>query len=325
MLKLVLRGHVQRLREWRKAILRVSAAYARAHQRRPRLLAPRRFTEKMQWRKLFDLNPLFPVLSDKLAVRSFISERVGDAFLVPLLWAGSPDDIPFDRLSPPYVIKSNHGSGYYIMVGADDEPRPDQLRAHGRQWLTQDFGSALDEPGYVPIQRRLMVEKTVATDTGERPEEVRLFMFDGKVAVINTVFIENGQIRNGTFHTPDWIRLDWHFSRLVDREFSRPKRLSEMLGIAERLAAGLDHVRVDFYDCGERIYVGEMTLYSWSGMSPFSPDAADFLLGAYWRIKYPLFRAASEVSFGRREIKPRPIAAGEMASEDFSIDETSLF
>src|SRR5580658_2213963 len=36
----------------------------------PALLRPRRFTEKMQWRKLFELEPCFSVISDKLAPRS---------------------------------------------------------------------------------------------------------------------------------------------------------------------------------------------------------------------------------------------------------------
>ena len=258
------------------------------------------------------MNPIFAVLSDKLAVRSFVSERVGGAVLIPLLWSGAADDIPFDQLQPPYVFKSNHASGQFILVEAGDKVRPDEFRAAGRNWLAQPFGIVQDEPGYVPVVPKLMIERTVTTDAGERPNEIRFFMFDGKAAVINTVFVESGLIRNGAFHTPDWRRLDWHFSRLVDREFPPPKRLSDMLSIAERLAKGLDHVRVDFYDCGDHIYIGEMTLYSWSGMSPFSPDQADFALGAHWRIRFRLLRAACAVLFSRRGIKgPATSTAGK--------------
>jgi hypothetical protein len=59
------------------------------HQRSPNILAPRRFTEKVQWRKLFDMNSIYPVLSDKLAVSIYSASRVGDKFLVPLLWSGA--------------------------------------------------------------------------------------------------------------------------------------------------------------------------------------------------------------------------------------------
>jgi TupA-like ATPgrasp len=98
---------------WAAAIHRVRTAYKHAHNgRKPRLLRPRRFTEKIQWRKLFDLNPLYAVISDRLAVRNFIANRVGDDVLVRLLWVGDdPTAVPFDSLEPPYVIKSTHASG----------------------------------------------------------------------------------------------------------------------------------------------------------------------------------------------------------------------
>src|SRR5580658_10426414 len=48
-----------RLGQWALAIRRVRADYRRVTGRAPALLRPRRFTEKMQWRKLFELDPLF--------------------------------------------------------------------------------------------------------------------------------------------------------------------------------------------------------------------------------------------------------------------------
>jgi hypothetical protein len=263
--------------------LRVHRRYARAHGRAPRLLRPRRYTEKMQWRKLFDFNPLFPVLCDKIAVREYIAARVGREHLIPLLWSGALADIPFDAVARPYVLKSSHASGQVIMVGCDDVPDTVAMRARAERWLAIDHGAAHDEPGYVPVPRRLMIEQAVAAASGARPDELRLFVFDGKVAVINTVFVEDDRLRNGAFHTPEWTRLDWHFTRSVDRAFPKPSRLDDMIGIAERLGKGLDHVRVDFYDCGDCIWIGELTIYPWSGYSRFNPDEADLTLGACWR------------------------------------------
>src|SRR4051794_19249382 len=75
---------------WLAAILRVHIKHVRVLRRLPNVLAPRRFTDKVQWRKLFDMNPIYTVMSDKLAARGFISARVGDAELVPLIWSGLP-------------------------------------------------------------------------------------------------------------------------------------------------------------------------------------------------------------------------------------------
>jgi hypothetical protein len=126
-----------RIYQWRVAIHRVRAAYAHAHNgRKPRLLRPRRFTEKMQWRKLFDLNPIYAVISDKLAVRDFIATRVGTDVLVPLLWVGNdPSAVPFDAFDPPYVIKSTHASGRVLIVRQRQDADVDAAVATFRDWL----------------------------------------------------------------------------------------------------------------------------------------------------------------------------------------------
>lgn len=285
--------------------LRVRRAYTKRHGRAPRLLRPRRFSEKIQWRKLFDFNPLFPILCDKIAVRDYIAERVGPEHLIPLLWSGTSADIPFESVTRPCVLKSSHSSGQVIMIERGDILDPADIRARTECWLAINHGLVYDEPGYAPVPPRLMIEQAVTTEDGARPDEIRLFVFDGKVAVINTVFVEDGRIRNGAFHTRDWARLNWHFTREVDRSFPRPSRLGEMIAVAERLGEGLDHVRVDIYDCGERIWIGELTLYSWSGHSRFEPDRADFELGSHWRMRVPRWRSVAAALFGGRTFGTR--------------------
>jgi TupA-like ATPgrasp len=77
-----------------------------------------------------------------------------------------------------------------------------------------------------------------------------------------------------------------------------------MIDIAERLGADFDHVRVDLYDCDDVIYVGELTLYSHSGLYVAKPDEADLILGKSWPLKSPARRALRAVLGGRREIRP---------------------
>jgi hypothetical protein len=303
-----------------KRAFRVCRAYVRAHGRVPRLLSPRRFSEKMQWRKLFDFNPVFPILCDKIAVRDFIAARVGDEHLIPLLWTGTPAEIPFDRVAPPFVLKSTHASGHVVIVGRDDHPDRTVIRARAEKWLGTNYGAARNEPGYEPVPPSLMIEKMVTTTDGDRPDEIRLFVFDGKVTVINTVFVEDGKVRNGAFHTPDWTRLHWHFTRSVDRTFPKPTRLHDMIELAERLGRGLDHVRVDIYDCGDRIWIGELTVYSWSGLARFHPDEADLELGSHWRRKSMDWRALVEVLWRGRGFATRrdPSRAMVWGKEEFA-------
>ncbi len=163
----------------------------------------------------------------------------------------------------------------------------------------------MNEPGYIHVPRRLIVERQIMTAEKTRPPERRLFVFDGTVGVINTVIVEDGQIRNGAFHTPGWDRLPWYFTRdLAHVAFPRPALLDEMIRVASRIGAGLDHVRVDMYDCGDRFRVGETTVYPWSGLASFIPDEADYRLGELWKLSNPIARAIASVRMGPWAIRP---------------------
>ena len=49
------------------------------------LCDPKTFSEKIQWLKLHDRNPLYTELVDKIAVKGYIASAVGDQYNVPLL------------------------------------------------------------------------------------------------------------------------------------------------------------------------------------------------------------------------------------------------
>lgn len=47
--------------------------------------SPQKYSEKMQWLKLYDDNTLRTELSDKAKVRSWIKEKIGEEYLIPLI------------------------------------------------------------------------------------------------------------------------------------------------------------------------------------------------------------------------------------------------
>jgi hypothetical protein len=166
------------------------------------------------------------------------------------------------------------------------------IRIMAKDWLSRCHGTAMGEPGYIRVPRRLAIERQVFSAGKKPPLERRLFVFHGVVCIINTVFVEGERVRNGAFHTAEWERLDWHFTRkLADAPFPRPVLLDQLVKAAVRLGQGFEHLRIDFYDCDDRFWVGEMTVYAWSGLVPFVPDEADYQLGAFWRLRQPFLRA----------------------------------
>jgi hypothetical protein len=264
--------------------------FLKVHKYWPWLTTPRSFEEKVTNRMLFDRNPLWTLLSDKLASRDYIAARVGSNYLVPLLWSGEdPAAIPFDHLPDQFVLKTNHGCGYNIIV---TNRRAFDAGAAVRQlkvWLAENFGesSLLGTGwGYRNIPRGVLVEEFVGTKI-EVPVDYKFFCFDGRAELLQMNFDRFGRPFEKFFdrdHTP----LDvWNGTRQYPHPVSRPERYDEMLCLAEALSFGLDFLRVDLYCVGDKVYVGELTCYPGGGNTPFRPRSFDFDLGARWRIADP--------------------------------------
>ena len=87
---------------------------------------PRSFNEKIQWKKLYDRNPLLPLTADKYRVRSYVKDVLGDdksqKLLIPIYQVVSnPEEICFENLPDKFVIKPNHGSGMHLLVKNKDQ------------------------------------------------------------------------------------------------------------------------------------------------------------------------------------------------------------
>ena len=180
-----------------------------------------------------------------------------------------------------------------MLVRDSDALNRDEARAALRTGLAYDHGHAQCEPGYLPIRPRLLAERLLTKADGSLPLEHKFFVFDGRVRVVLTVVLLQDRTRRHAMYDLDWGWLRWRNNEhpAYEHILPRPARLEELIVLAERLAAGLDHLRVDTYDTEDEIYVGELTPYNQVGMMPFDPDKADFVLGSYWHIRAPLRQA----------------------------------
>ena len=79
---------------------------------------PERFTEKIQWRKLFEHNKIVSRCVDKLSFKQYVREKIGDGWTTPLIdvWH-SPADVRIGAVPTPCVLKSNCASdGKYVYI-----------------------------------------------------------------------------------------------------------------------------------------------------------------------------------------------------------------
>lgn len=234
--------------------------------------APVTFNEKLQWLKLYDRDPMHTVMVDKYAVRDYIRDVLGEEYLIPLVgvW-DDPEEIDFDALPDRFVLKCNHNSGLGMCICRDKSKLDlDAVRAELRRGLKQDYYLTGREWPYKNVERKIIAEQFM-TDESEGLIDYKFFCFDGVVDCV-MVCIDR-HLGDTKFYFFD---KDWELKRLNIRgknapegfTLRKPTCIDEMFEIAARLSKGLPFARVDLYECGGRIYFGEITFFPDSGFDP---------------------------------------------------------
>lgn len=87
-----------------------------------------------------------------------------------------------------------------------------------------------------------------------------------------------------TTHYQNYYDCEWNFKEFrtsypnyMDEKIDKPKNFEEMLAIANKLAEGFPHVRVDLYNVNGKIYFGELTFFVSSGFFYFIQMSMIFL------------------------------------------------
>lgn len=261
----------------------------KAHGYWPHFNSPRSFMEKVWNRMLFDRDPLWTMLSDRFRVRDYVSSKVGSEHLIPLLWSGDkPEEIPFDELPLKFVVKTNHGCGYNILV--KDKTQLDQTKARQqlKKWLGENFCEDKflgTEWGYKNIRPTIMVESFLENN-GSVPEDYKFFCYSGRAEFCKVDF-DRFEDHSEKFFDRDLKPLNLYGKGIKQYQgkFVLPDNYKDMVRVAESIAQGIDFIRVDLYSVGGRIYFGELTCYHGGGMIRLSPRKYDFLLGKKWNLK----------------------------------------
>jgi TupA-like ATPgrasp len=261
--------------------INVRLMYMKYHHRWPSLKNPKRFSEHIQYRKLYDDNPLFVVCADKVAAKQYVREKIGNDILIPTLYVGN--QLPAVRDWPiPFVIKASHGSGMNIVVRSSDSLHWQNIEAKLARFLACDFGNVSRERFYSKIPRRILVEPFLSED-GKFPLDYKLFVFAGRTEMIQ-LDTDREKVHKRSFYSLRWERLNIQCGYPQEsRKFDAPKSLDTMISTAAILGKDFPFVRIDFYDIAGKAYFGEMTFTPESGYTKLSPLSEDIRLGEMWK------------------------------------------
>lgn len=129
---------------------------------------PKTYNEKLQWLKLYDHNPLYTTLVDKYQVKQWVSNKIGNQYVIPTLAKyNSVDEIRLDTLPPQFVLKCNHDSGSVIIC--KDKSSFDVLSAKNKlsNGLQHNFYWYAREWPYKNVKRCLFAEQYLDDSIGE--------------------------------------------------------------------------------------------------------------------------------------------------------------
>lgn len=244
---------------------------------------PRSFTEKLMWRKLFDRNPSFVTVTDKLTARSYVAERAPGLPQARLLWVGdSARDIPDAVMAGPAMLKTSNGSGVNFLLSNGQPAREAIARATGH--LVRPAGNRRrEEWAYWPIPGRLLAEELLQLGGNGLPTDLKVYVAGGRACCIWA----------SDKATDTFVTLDADGTILPDPDPQAVLAWSEPLATLVReaaaralqIAAEFDMMRIDFLVTTNGLLAGELTVYTAGGYERWENPAIAAEIADAWDLR----------------------------------------
>ncbi len=246
---------------------------------------PQRYTEKLQWYKLYYKDPLMAQCVDKYEVRKYV-EQCGLGHLLNECYGvfERVEDIDFEKLPNRFVLKDTLGSGGNDIIIVKDKfqadipaikmqladwlARPSTGKNSGREWV------------YENKKHRVIIEKYLTDSTQSNGiVDYKFLCFQGKPCYV-VLDIDRYLNHKRNIYTADWKYLPVSTDHETYGDVvPKPAFLEEMTRYVRQLSRIFPAVRVDLYQVDGKIYFGELTFFPWSSYVRFKPDEFDFTLG----------------------------------------------
>ena len=244
---------------------------------------PKRYTEKIQWYKLYYRDPVMQQCADKYLVREYVKSK-GLEHILNDLYAvyHAPEEICLDDLPEKVVIKLSNGSGTNLLIKDKSQVELSSVQEQFRNFFAQRKASAGREWVYKTDRKPVIIAEQYLEDPEQKDGSIcdyKFLCFGGEVCYV--VY----DTQRFTDHRRNIYDTQWTDLRVAsdcpcgDVEIPKPENLEQMLAVAKVLAEDFPAVRVDLYSIGGKIYFGELTFFPWSGYVRYDPDDFDFEMG----------------------------------------------
>ena len=215
--------------------------------------------------------------ADKVTVREYVKSKGLNDTLPELygVWDNA-ESIDFDALPSAFALKTNHGCGNHVICHDKASLDIEAARATIKKGLSTVYN--IYEPHYKLIKPMAFAEELISDGMGSLPVDYKFMCVNGKPKCI-LACSERGEKNVPTKATYDinWNKLPWT-QKCIEDNMPKPQHLSEMIEIAERLSQDFNFVRVDLYDCPNKVYFSELTFSPAEGiLSTFTTQALELM------------------------------------------------
>lgn len=221
----------------------------------------------------------YSVFVDKIKVRDYYKEWGFEEYLPAVygIWE-NPDEIDFQKLPEAFALKTNHGCGDHYICRSKKELDIEKAKNTINKSLKKKYGNT--ETQYHLIKPLVFCEEYIDDGTGALPSDYKFLCLDGEIKCILVVTERSGNSYKLLTYDENWRKLDYLNSHYAhDKDFEKPRNLQTMIRIAMEIAKIYEFVRVDFYDTGERVLLGELTFTPQGGIMSYFTNSAIKIMG----------------------------------------------
>lgn len=228
----------------------------------PHYKNPRNFNDKTSILKLYDYpnNKLVIKCTDKYEVRKYI-EELGYSRILNELYGvyKTPDEIDFTKLPEKFALKCTHGCAYNIICKDKNKLNIIETKNKLDKFMHEKYGYATTELHYLKIEPKIICEKYLCDEDDKMPIDYKIYCINGVAKCILVCTERDTGLKLNMFDMK-WNQLPYIKEKYMsNKDIEKPKKLQDMIKIAEDLSKPFPFVRVDLYNDKGKIIFGELT------------------------------------------------------------------
>ena len=246
---------------------------------------PVKFSEKLQYIKLYGITNKKKYLSDKLYSKHYVKSLIPEIEIAEVYQTGTSfENLNFDKLPNKFILKTNHSWSTNIII--EDK---NKLTKKDIKILKKYYDNAIKinfaywsyyELQYRNIKPQIYAEQLLGNYCSIKDYEV--FCFNGIPEFIlyrYSIEIDGYPVNRQVFMNTDWQKLDCHINRNKGEINYISEHKNMIFEYSKILSKNIDFVRVDFMEVNKKLYFCEMTFTPYSGFYSIYPKEKDIYYG----------------------------------------------